>query len=265
MRKNYKENSARNYMERKGQVAIYVIVAIVVVAVLLVVFLFPDVRTTITGGEFSPNAYLEGCVEEDLRAGVDLLASQGGYRNPEGFILSEGEKIKYLCYNSGNYETCVVQQPMIKNHFERELASIIVPKANECARALKSEYESQGYSVSASSVDSQVSLIPGKVRVEFLAPMTITKENSQTFKDFNVQVNSEMYDLLMTAQSIIEFESEFGDSETSLYLQYYPDLKIEKNKFQDGSTIYKLGDVNTEEEFVFASRSLVWPAGYGLE
>ncbi len=262
------ENPGESYgfcFARRGQVAIYVIVAIVIVGILLVIFLFPDIRTTITAGEFSPNAYLADCIDDDLRAGVELLASQGGYRNPEGFILNGGVKIKYLCYNSGNYETCVVQQPMIKNHFEKELGDMIVPKANECAQALKTEYESRGYSVSASSVNSQVSLIPGKIRVEFLAPMTITKENTQTFRDFSVEVDSEMYDLLMTAQSIVEFESEFGDSETSLYLQYYPDLKIEKNKLQDGSTIYKLSDVNTREEFAFASRSLVWPAGYGLE
>jgi hypothetical protein len=250
---------------KRGQVAIYVIIAIVIVAVILVLVLFPGVRDTIAGGEFSPGSFLEDCVSEDVKSGVALLASQGGYADPEGFILHEGEKIKYLCYNSGNYETCVVQQPMIKNHFEMELGEIVTPRANECARELKEAYESRGYSVSSSSVSSQVSIIPGKIRVDFLAPMTVTKDSSQTFRDFDVELTSEMYDLLLTSQSIVEFESTYGDSETTLYLQYYPDLKIEKLKVDEGSTIYILGNFNTNEEFRFASRSLVWPPGYGIE
>ena len=249
---------------KRGQVAIYVIVAIAIVAVIIVLFLFPDVRTNITGGEFSPNTYLRSCVEEDVKTAVTELAQNGGYINPEGTILYQGREIKYLCYSSENYKTCAVQQPMIKNNFEKELSAIVTPKANECIRQLKTEYEKKGYSVSAASVNSQVSIIPGSIRIDFLSPMTITKESTQTYNGFDVEIDSEMYDLLMTAQSVIEFESTYGDSETTLYLQYYPDLKMEKVVLSDGSTIYKLSNVNTKEEFVFASRSLVWPPGYGL-
>ena len=63
----------------------------------------------------------------------------------------------------------------------------------------------------------------------------------------------------------MQFESVLGDSETTLYIQYYPDLKIEKIKRADEGTIYKLSNVVTGDEFTFASRSLNWPAGYGLE
>jgi len=251
--------------DRGGQVTIYVIIAIVVIGVILVVVLFPNVRTTITGQEFSPQSFLRNCIEPEVREGVALLASQGGYANPEGFIVDNGKKIKYLCYASSNFETCNVQQPLIKNHFEGELSDLVTPKANTCARNLKEEYEDRGFSVSASSVSSQVSIIPGKIRVDFLAPMTITKQNTQTFNGFEVEVESEMYDLLLTAQSVIDFESTYGDSETTLYLQYYPDLSIEKKKVDDGSTIYTLGNVITGEEFTFASRSLVFPGGLGLE
>jgi len=67
--------------------------------------------------------------------------------------------------------------------------------------------------------------------------------------------------LLLTAVSIIEYESTFGDSETGLYISYYPNLKIDKTRRDDGSTIYQLSDVTTEDTFAFATRSLVWPQG----
>jgi hypothetical protein len=251
-------------MNRRGQVAIFVIVAIVIVGILLVVFLVPGVREGVTGDEFSPTGFLKDCVEPSIKEGIELLSRQGGYSNPEGFVLHEGEKVKYLCYSAQNYETCVVQQPMIKNYFEGELAGIVEPVAKRCSEDLISEYEKRGFTVSASAPSAQVSVIPSRIRVDFLAPMTITKDNTQTFRGFDVEIQSEMYDLLLITQSIIEFESTYGDSETTLYLQYYPNLRIEKLDLQDGSTIYKIGDVSTGEEFTFASRSVAWPPGYGL-
>tara|TARA_Y100000310_G_C20683919_1_gene817742 strand:+ start:235 stop:999 length:765 start_codon:yes stop_codon:yes gene_type:complete len=250
---------------KKGQVAIFVIIAIVIVAsIVIIVLFFPNVADVFVG-EFTPQSFLKSCVEEDLMENVGLLASQGGYKNPEGFIVHEGKKIKYLCYTSEYYKTCSVQQPMIKGHFEGELESLILPKANECARALKAEYEDRGFGVSSGEVKSDVEIVPGKIKIGFEAPMTITKDTTQTFRDFDVEIDSEIYDLLLTAQSIIDFESEFGDSETGLYLQYYPDLKIEKMKLSEGTTIYKISDVVSGDEFMFASRSLAWPPGYGLE
>ena len=263
-RKDYKQklgNHIMFVMQKRGQIALYVIIAIIIVAAILVIFLVPNLRTNITGGEFSPVSYLKGCIGPEVNSNIELLAKQGGYINPEGFILHEGTKIKYLCYTAKDYETCVVQQPMIKNHFEKELNSILEARANNCARNLKVEYEKRGYSVSSSSVESQVSIIPSKIRIDFLTPMTITKESTSTYKGFEVEIPSEMYELLLTAQSIIDYESTYGDSETTIYMNYYHDLKVEKLKQTDGSTIYILTDRNTNNKFQFASRSIAWPPG----
>ena len=73
-----------------------------------------------------------------------------------------------------------------------------------------------------------------------------------------------MYDLLLTSTSMVEFESTLGDTETLSYIQYYPDLKIEKLK-RNGDTLYTLSNVVTGDKFSFSSRSLVFPPGYGLE
>lgn len=251
-------------MKKRGQVTIYVIVAIVIVGLVIIGVVFYPNLQSVFSGSFAPQDFLKTCIEKDLKSNVDLLATQGGYANPEGFIVNQGVKIKYLCYASGFYETCSVQQPMIKNHFENELNELVGTKVNDCVRQLKTEYENRGYSVALSDIRNQVKIQPGKIVAEIEAPMTVTKEETSTFNGFDVVIQSQMYDLLMISQSIVDFESEFGDSETTLYLQYYPDLKIEKNKLGDGSTIYKVSNVVTEEEFTFASRSVAWPPGYGI-
>ena len=267
-RKDYKENITHKGMKRRGkkaQVAIFVIVAIAIVALIVLGVIFYPRLSGVFYGELNPSSYLRDCIEPEVKIGKELLSKQGGYQDPEGFAFYGGEKIKYLCYTDDYYETCVVQQPMIKNHFELELNGMIKNRAGECTRNLINEYEKRGYDVSSAEIDSSVVIIPGKINVIVESPMSVTKDTTQTFKRFNIEIESEMYDLLFTAGSIIDYESSLGDSASELYLQYYPDLKIEKTKLSDGTKIYKLSNVVTEESFVFASRSLAWPAGYGLE
>ena len=253
-------------MEKRGQVAIYVIIAIVIVVLGVLVYFFRSDIGTIFGGELVPNSFLASCLEEDVRNGIKTLSMQGGYSNPEGYIMYQGSNIKYLCYNAGYYKPCQVQQPMIKSNFENELNEIVTNKARECANNLKKAYEDRGFEVTGfSTATSKVEIVPGVIRIKVNAPMTVTKDTTQTFTEFDARYKSEMYDLLMISTSIIDYESTYGNSETTFYYQYYPNLRIEKLKLGEGSTIYTVSDVRTEEEFTFASRSLAWPGGIGLE
>ena len=250
---------------KRGQLAIFVIIALVIVVGIVLFFFFRGNVTNVFAGAFSPNAFLKDCATKEINPDLERLAKQGGYSNPEAFKLFNGEKHTYLCYTSENFKTCVVQQPMIKAHFEQELNSIVKSKADQCMRDLIEEYKKRGYGASVTGVNSKTSFVPGNVLVSFNNSLTVTKEASETFPGFEVKVESNMYDLIFIAQSIVDYESKFGNSATELYMQYYPNLKIEKIKLSDGTTIYKLSNVITKEEFDFASRSLAWGAGYGTD
>ena len=263
---NYKQNNALFDMCKRGQATIFIIIAIAVVGIILVLALFPGTLRFFGGEEVPPSVYLGDCVEDDIREAVDLLSMNGGYLNPEGTIEYQGDEYKYLCYTSQYYETCAIQQPFIKNNFEAELEEIIRPKAEECARKLVQEFESRGYDVQAGETDANVTIIPGKIRTDIYVDMTVTNEGvSQEVEGYSASMESEIYELLFVSQSIVDYEAEFGDSNTEDYLTYYPDISIEKTKLSDGSTIYKVSNVVTDEEFRFASRSLAWPPGYGIE
>lgn len=262
-RGEYCSNNINKNIKKKAQVAIFVIVAVAIVAVFLIIFLYPRIQVLVT--EFTPNNYLKSCIEPSVKEGVEILAKQGGYLEPEGFIEYNGEKVKYLCYSSEFQKLCMVQQPALVGHFSKELEKYLEPKTRECIENLKQEYQRRGFEVSAGKSEASVMLIPKKISVEFLTPISVAKESTQTFEKFDVDIESEMYNLLSIATSIIDFESTYGDSETTLYMQYYPDLKIEKNQLSDGSVIYTVSNVVTKESFTFASRSLAWPPGYGLE
>ena len=252
-------------MHKRGQISIFVIIALVIVGIIIVFMVYPNIRTLVAPQEISPERYLSDCMQPEVKGVVETLSAQGGYQNPEGYINYLGTNVKYLCYVSGYYKTCLVQQPLLISHFEIELSKILTPKAEACARSMITEYQNRGFSVSYSDIKSNISLSSGKVEITFIAPITITKdETTRTFEEFDAGVNSEIYDLLSIATSIIDFEATYGDSETTLYLRYYPDLKIEKIKLEDGIKIYKLTNSISGEMFQFATRSLVWPPGYGL-
>ena len=71
--------------------------------------------------------------------------------------------------------------------------------------------------------------------------------------------------MLMIATSIVQFETKYGDSDTSALMGFYPDYSIDKIKRSDGTTIYIIEDKQTKLKFQFATRSYAWPAGYGLD
>lgn len=246
-------------MYKRGQITLFVILAIVVVGIVVVIFAFPEVNVFSTA--VNPSAYLHDCIEPQVAAIKETLSEQGGYAVPTHSTLYQDLTLQYLCYTSDNYVPCTVQQPLLVKHIEEEMKQYIEPRARQCLEQLKTQYERKGYGVRSSSSSISVSIIPDRIVVDFNAPLTITKEETQTFQKFGVGIDSNWYDLLLTAVSILQYESTLGDSETNLYISYYPNLRIDKTRRDDGSTIYQLSDVTTDDRFAFATRSLVWPQG----
>jgi len=247
---------------KRGQVAIMIIVAIAIVVIVLVIFFVNKPGGGLVKIDSSdPKSFLKGCIEKDLRDSVEAISKHGGDFDPEGAILYKGEKIKYLCHSSQYYELCSVQQPLIKEHIENELVSYLDDKVERCVDNLVDAFEKRGSSVSRGDVDVDFEFVPGKAELRLEIPLTITDEVSRSYKNFDLEYDSEMYDLLAISDSIVSFEASFGDSEVTSYTQYYPSLIIRKEKLGDGSTIYSVEDVVSKEKFMFASRSLAWPSG----
>lgn len=248
---------------KRGQVALFIVVAVIIVAVFIWFLVVPRLPTLTTGSEINPASYLKTCLSPSIKDVAAKLVVQGGTYTPTLYVLYEGEPVQYLCYTSEFYKPCVVQQPLLVSHVAEELRKQIEPKARDCMETLVERYRAQGYIVEGSPRSINVSFTPDSINVLFTAPLTVSKQTTQTFRQFVVKEPSKLYDLLALATNIVQFESTLGDSETSLYVTYYPDLTIEKNK-KDGDTIYTITNVVSTDSFRFATRSLVWPSGYGV-
>lgn len=248
---------------KRGQVTIFIILAVVIIGLgILIYLLSPRIRTTI-GGEESPEVYIKTCIEDKIKDSVEKASLQGGSINPVFFTLYENEKIEYLCYTGEYYRTCVIQQPMLKQHIEKEIKEEIEDDVEECFDKLKESYEKRRYEVSLKKGPIDVELLPKRIASTFNYTLTLTKAESERHDSFVVGLNNNLYEMISIANSILEWEALYGDVEVMSYMIYYKDLKVEKKGKSDGSKIYIITDRNTGNKLQFASRSVVWPPGLG--
>lgn len=247
---------------KRAQVTIFVIIALViVVAAVLLWWLWPAI-TSSGSSNANPQQMFQTCLEDEFASSVQQLSLQGGSLNPEHYLVYNSENIAYLCYATEYYAPCVVQQPLLKQHIERELAEALADSAKTCFSQIKTSLEKDGAGVTLREGDAWVELLPERTVMNFNTSMTVTRDSSQTYSSFRVVLNNNLYEFASIAESIINFEARYGDAETTTYMNYYHDLQVEKKNQLDGTTVYILTNLNTLEQFQFASRSVAWPPGY---
>lgn len=231
---------------------------------ILILVIIPNPINPFYEKEIDINSNLKKCVETDFERVIELISIQGGVVEPENYFAYDGNKIEYACYTSEEYQTCVMQKPMLKKEIEKEILDYLGNKIQSCANSLVQEFERRGYNVNSGEMSTSIEIIPNNILINLKWPLTITKESSREYREIRVSFASRLYNLIYIANSILNWEARYGDSESTLYMSYYPNIEVKKKKQSEGTTIYLLEDRVTGDKFNFASRSLVWPVGLGL-
>ncbi len=253
------------FKNNRGQLTLFIIVAVVIVALVAMVYLFfPQVLVSFGIGPTNPNIFIQSCMEQQLKDVVDNVSLQGGSLEPGNFILYQNQKIEYLCYNANYYLPCIMQQPLLKQHIESEIKRGIKNQEDACFSSLKDAFEKKGYAVNLARKETNVELLPSRIAVTFVNDLTLTKQGSERFEKINVVLNNNLYELTSIADSILNWEARYGDTETTIFMKYYKDLKVEKKLQSDGSTVYILTNRGSGSKFQFASRSVAWPSGIAI-
>ena len=256
----------------KGQVTIFIIIAIVIVGVFLLFFLFLKGIVPVPGGgkpEENPSNYLQNCIEPKVTEAVGLLSSQGGNINPELSLSfkfnsdKEAKEISYLCYNQNYYLPCINQEPMLIQHLKSEIKTYIKKDVEDCLSSLKKSLENKGYAVDLSYRDFSVELVPEKVLIIIDSKMSFSKSGESSIIDgFKFSVASRFYDIAVVSQEIISQEARFCNFEQLGYMLLYPEFNIDKFRTGESTTIYTVEYRESREKFRFAVRSCVIPPGF---
>ena len=250
---------------RKGQITIFIIIAIVIVGILIFMYL-PQLKKLIitTPDELIP----KDCIEKTITPPLEKLMVQGGAMKPKLYYLYNNKTVDYLCYTGEWYKTCYMQKPFLKQSMEAELSANTSVAIQKCINTMVTQLQNKGYSVQIKGDKTPlVKIIPDNIEVSFNMTLTLQKgDEKRTFipSMFDTKVSSNSYEMIMIASSIQNFEARFGDSVPETYMSVYPNIKVQKLKQADGTKIYIITDRKTEERLVFATRSLAWPPGMAV-
>ncbi len=254
-------------MNKRGQVTLFIIIAVVIVAVvaITIVFLPRLLPRKEMPAVLDPEAYISDCINLHLEPLVETLASQGGYIELGNCIFYKDVCRHYLCYTTTSYEACINQEPLLKEHVEEELKNKLRSEnvIRNCINNFAEAARKQNWDISVCQVPKfSINLTEGKVNVPIECEITMTKgEDSRRFEELNPYLEWPLYEFVLLAKEIIDEEITNTDFDPVAYMLRHYWVEIEKFRASDGSKIYTLRERNSGKEFVFAIRNYVLPGG----
>ncbi|MDP1695504.1 MAG: hypothetical protein Q8L29_01170 [archaeon] len=249
---------------KRGQVAIWVIVAAGIIIAFLLLFLVKRSVVIDTIEETNPQFFVQKCIKDSTLEALNLMLPQGGFVAPLNYKLYNNTKVTYLCENVGYYYPCINQHPMLLNEMKKEIKDYTQLKIEDCYSIMKGEFEKRQYSVQLDSdpVSLDVEFKPGSIDFDISKKVTLSKgEEVINFDKFNVAVPSHAYELGSIAVEITNQESKYCNFDYLGYMIIYSDFNIRKETRSDGTKIYIIIDKRSHEEMQFAIRGCVTPQG----
>ncbi|MEK6842570.1 MAG: hypothetical protein AABX84_02045 [Nanoarchaeota archaeon] len=258
-------------LAKQGQITIFVIVVILIIAIVGLFFLFrTGVFPGIGGGtkEANVNTFLSSCIEDKIREAIEEISLSGGkIENPLSvrFLFDEDERyynISYLCYTSSNYIPCVNQNPLLIKNFGDEIKDYISDEVENCFNEMENNFERQNFDVNLEYNGFEVNIQPRKISAETNSKLILTKnEETTTQENFKIEIVSRLYEILGVVQEIANQEAEFCNFNLDGFMLTYPKFKTEKWSLDDEGLIYTVKYRDTGEKFRFAIRSCFIPTG----
>lgn len=248
---------------KRGQVTIFIIVAIIVVALAVLFYMIsPRLGIDLTPEVKNPVKFIETCIEEDIEDAVEIISLQGGSYEPEFYFTYNDVPIRYLCYTAENYRPCVLQKIALEEGIEEEIENLIQDQVDLCFNSLKDSFEEKGYEVNLKPGETRVELLPKRIITTFNYTVILTKAETEKYEEFNVVLHNNLYELIKIGKYIVEWERSFGGIDPFAVMERYNYLDIDKGEMDDGTVIYNLKDKKTGGVFQLATRSYVFPPGF---
>ncbi len=266
---------------KRGQITIFVVIALMIVAAIVVVFLVwnqlapiskPGVKAPSLSLQFENG--IKECVKENAKEAITELVETGGnsYREPKlPFKEWDGENYVYLCLNENDYEECVNQDEDLIGTFENGIKKKVNTKGKECIDKILGNAKKNGFIVDIKSnpeviVDIRGGIAgaeTGRVDVSYIQNIEISKgDDKASFDRFDVVLDSDLNLMLEEVIKIINSEAKSGTAqgENAALIHSGGKLDVWGPYPYDGSDLYEVKLVKENLELKFAARSRVLPA-----
>ena len=203
---------------KRGQVTIFVIIAIAIVGLLIAFFVL---RGAVDQGSESEDirgvySYYEGCIGQELRAGLQVAGMQGGkifvdeyapgseYAPFSSELNFLGTSVPYWSYVAGN--GLIKEQVPSKNEIEEELELYVRENLDNCDFL---RFYEQGFGVTLEGGDVSVDIRDKSVLVKVEGDLLVEKGEDKGIKrEHEVEVSSKFGSFYDQARQIYSAETE---------------------------------------------------------
>jgi hypothetical protein len=182
-------------MKKKGQVTIFIIIAVIIIAFVGGFFLFRDELASLFTPENEPiYLFVESCIEDTGKDAIHYIAKNGGYLfSPE---LSTSEGIPYYYYNGKNYMPS-------KKRVEEEISYYMNEMLSFCTEDF---IDFPDFNITQGKIKTETKIKNDEVVLNVEYPLSIKKEESVTlFEDFkNIKIPVRLGIIYNSIQEIIQ-------------------------------------------------------------
>ncbi len=197
-------------LDKNGQVTIFIIVGILLVLGIIVVFIFQNELGITTRANTNPNTFIENCAQETINPMLESILSTGGIyytgTNKDEFLNVNGTSFSLLCTTNETETSCINTHPLIINEIETLMTSSLKSKVDSCFNQYKNKFPN--LQVTEGVLDFSLKLQKGFVSVKIRKPLTLNNgEESTYFENFDININSNLFDFLTLANNIVNTES----------------------------------------------------------
>jgi len=218
--KSYKSLNLKRWMRKKrGQVTIFIIIAILIVAAIVGFYIFRDklkFNSPIPPYAEGVYSFTQDCVEEASEEAVYNIGQAGGYFSTS--VLSTDSGIPYYFYNNQ------IEMPS-KEQIENEISSLLNQKLFLCTNNFadfKNLKIRQGY------IKSAVVIKNDEVVIEVKYPIKIYKdEHSTLLEDFSIKVPVRLGVVYDSISKIVQEQS----GEEGICLSCISDVALENDLY----------------------------------
>jgi len=254
-------NLLQSQRAEKAQLAIFVIIAIILVASVALVFVFFNQDFGFLRQAENPVKDIEHCLENDLEEIVNEISIHGGRYDPEeGYILYEKQRINYLCYTDDYDEKCVSREPVLSGRVKKEIIDQISGKVDACFASLGRRL--QDYEEEATELD--VEIIPNKLILKINKKIYFTEnEQNKNLENFNIGIRSPMFGFISLATEMVNQELSCDCPKTSCNADILRlamrNREFEIDRFVTGRNeeIYTIEEALSGKRFRFAVRNCI--------
>lgn len=215
------EGYSKRFLEKRAQVTVFIIIAILAIAAVAVYFVVSSggVSQENLDPELQPveQGFLS-CVENQVLAGVNLLESQGGYIDTPDFERGSrympfsshldflGTPVPYWHYISGN--NIEKEQVPSKDLMESQLSDFVASEVRDNCR-LRS-LRDQGYEINkGEQVEAETEIRDSGIKVDINMDLAIKKGNKSAVVDEHTKtVKSNLGGLYEAAKKVYDYQRE---------------------------------------------------------